>query len=451
MRFPRRRYLLPLLLLAIGAAGWLREWPVTLSEPDAGAYRIELTEAVYRNARDAGLRDVAVLDAEGQPAPSMLFAADAPAAGEGARIEVPWFVLPGAAQLPSGEIRVISQRASDGRVLRVETRDGTAATRAPESWLVDASALKSPIAALRLSLPADAQVEVRLRVEGSDDLANWHLIEADAAVLQLTRAGRAIAQTRVPLADSARYLRLTQVGGDTPLPLTAIHAETAPARGAAASVSRDYSPAVIAADRRTFEFVADGRQPFEQADVVLPGNSAVSWRLESRDSAEAAWQLRAGPWAQYRIGEAQRSRPQPLAPLRQRQWRLLADVAVAETPRLRLSWRPEVLMFVASGRPPYRLVAGSAQQRRQDAPLDALLAGIRAERSADWQPALARISGEGEAGDPAALSAARDWKNYALWGVLLLAALLVVGFAVSLLRGNARRADPDQGPPPDAG
>ena len=182
--------------------------------------------------------------------------------------------------------------------------------------------------------------------------------------------------------------------------------------------------------------------------MVLPGNSAVSWRLESRDSDEAPWQLRAGPWAQYRIGDAQRSRPQLLAPLRQRQWRLVSDVAVAQTPQLRLGWQPETLMFVASGRAPYRVVAGSVQYQRQDAPLGDLLAGIRADRGADWQPAAATIRGDGEAGDPSALNPARDWKNYALWGVLLLAALLVLAFAASLLRGNASRADKDQGPPP---
>ena len=116
-----------------------------------------------------------------------------------------------------------------------------------------------------------------------------------------------------------------------------------------------------------------------------------------------------------------------------------------------LSWLPEVLVFVASGKPPYRLVAGSAQQLRQDAPIADLLADIRGERGVGWQPASARIEGPGEMSDPAALSAPRDWKNYALWGVLLLAALVVVGFAVSLLRANAARDDKDQDAPTGGG
>ena len=171
----KRWVVLTLLLLAMGAAGWLRQWPVSLSQPDAGAYRIELTEAVYRSAHDADLRDVAVIDANDQPVPAMLFAADTPAAGKAQQVGVPWFALPDAAELPSSELRVISERATDGRVLRVETRDITDA-RAPQSWLVDASALRSPVRALRLGLRTDAQVEARLRVEGSDDLMDLSLI-----------------------------------------------------------------------------------------------------------------------------------------------------------------------------------------------------------------------------------------------------------------------------------
>ncbi len=451
MKSSKRWVFLPLLLLAIGATGWLRQWPVGLSEPDAGAYRIELTEGVYRTAHDAGLRDVAVIDANEQPVPAMLFAADAPVTGKAQQFNVPWFPLPDAGELPSSELRVISERATDGRVLRVETRDvANVDAPAPQSWLVDASALRSPVAALRLSLPNDAQVEARARVEGSDDLMNWRVLANDVGILQVTRDGQTLGQTRVPLPQSARYLRITQTSGE-PLPLSAVSAETGPATLVVARQSRDFAPTITGNDRRAFEFSVDGLQPFDQADVVLPGNSAVSWRLESRDSAETPWQLRAGPWAQYRIGDAQRSRPQLLVPIRQRQWRLVSDVAVADTPKLRLSWQPEVLMFVASGKAPYRVVAGSVQHLRQDAPLGDLLAGIRADRGADWQPAIATIQGDGEPGDPDALRIPHDWKNYALWGVLLLAALLVVGFAVSLLRGNARRDDADQGPSSDAG
>ena len=151
-------------------------------------YRIELTEAVYRSAHDADLRDVAVIDANDQPVPAMLFAADTPAAGKAQQVGVPWFALPDAAELPSSELRVISERATDGRVLRVETRDITDA-RAPQSWLVDASALRSPVRALRLGLRTDAPVSYT------------HLA---ARIVATTAAGRDIAQGTAYGLDAGR-------------------------------------------------------------------------------------------------------------------------------------------------------------------------------------------------------------------------------------------------------
>ncbi|RMH91006.1 DUF3999 domain-containing protein [Lysobacter pythonis] len=435
--------LLPAFGLMLAATGWLRQWPVRLSVLDAGAYRIDISEAVYHAAGRADLGDVDVLDARGQPVPAMLFTAAVPDARATAPQGLPWFPLPDAAALPNTELRVISERADDGRVLRLETREA-ASNEPSRSWLVDASALRAPLVALRLALTPDAQVEARLRVEGSDDLARWRVLRIDAGVLQLRRDGHVLRQTRIPLDGGARYLRLVLEKGDA-LPLAGVEAETIVTTAGPAREWRDYAASAASPDRKSFEFVVDGRQPFDRADVVLPGNSAARWRLESRDRADAPWRWRAGPWTQFQLGEAQRSPAQALPRLRQRQWRLVSDVAIAETPRLRLGWQPEAIVFVAAGEAPYRLVAGSARARRADAPLDELLAQMRARRGREWRPADAHIEGVGEAGDAAALNAPRDWKRIALWSVLVLAALLVVGFATSLLRAKPSRDDSGQG------
>lgn len=95
-------------------------------------------------------------------------------------------------------------------------------------------------------------------------------------------------------------------------------------------------------------------------------------------------------------------------------------------------------MFLAQGQPPYALVAGSARAQRTDAPLGAMLQALRRERGARWQPAQARLAAQAQplAGDAALQPAAapRDWKRWLLWGLLVGGALLVGGFAVSLLR-----------------
>ena len=197
-------------------------------------------------------------------------------------------------------------------------------------------------------------------------------------------------------------------------------------------------------DGVAFDFVLDGRFPVEAADVVSAGNSTRGWTLESRDDDESHWLLAAPAWVAYRIdsgGASSRSAPQPLQQeTRHRHWRLRPKAAFEGAPPvLRLGYRPEVVVFLAEGGPPFALLAGSARAWRQDTPLPQLVEALRAERGRDWQPATATLSTRQTlAGDAALqpLEAPVDWKRWLLWGLLVAGALLVAGFAFSLLRGK---------------
>lgn len=74
-----------------------------------------------------------------------------------------------------------------------------------------------------------------------------------------------------------------------------------------------------------------------------------------------------------------------------------------------------------------------------------MLAALRQERGAQWQPATARIAGAAQplAGEAALQPAAvpRDWKRWLLWALLVGGAVVVGGFAVSLLRSASANRD----------
>lgn len=442
---PHRWMMLPVFALMLGAVDHAREWPLALSSPDAGAYRLTLDEAVYRAAHDPYLRDVDVVDANGQPVPAMLFAADAPVARPASRVALPWFPLPGSEVMPNSDLRVASELSTDGRVLKMEVREGAMTDAKPASnWLLDASAARN-LQAITLQFAPGGDFETRVRVEGSDDLQQWRTLSEGANVLRLTRDGQQLAQTRIVLEGSARYLRLMPANANLPA-LQSVEGETAaPAMG----VQREWmtlDAARVSPDGRQFEFDVAGRFPFDQVDIALPGNAAGSWRVESRDAqGETPWQHRAGPWTLFQLGKDERSSPQVLmGDSRDRHWRLVVNATGPAKPQLKLAWQPEVLVFVASGTPPYRLVAGSARAKRADAPIADLLAKMRTRRGADWQPAEARIAGAEQAGNPDALQPKpepTDWRRYALWALLVLAALAVALFAMSLLREKPRVDD----------
>ena len=440
-------FVLPALAGASPADDYARQWPLVLQAQDAGAYRVVLDREVYRSATLPSLHDIDVLNATGAAVPAALFSPEQPLAQASLYLDLPWFPLPRDQAAAGRDITLISERDADGRLRRVEARVGDPGTVGVEptanAWLIDASQVDARIKALHLAWPAQAlALDVTYRVEGSDDLRDWRTLQPRVQLLDLTRDGQRLQQRRIPLDGRAKYLRLSPLQANADLPLAGVSAEL---EAAATSVDWQWEDvrgqALVEQDRTSYVFTLDGRFPMARADVVVDGNAAGEWTLESRDADAGVWQWRAGPWVAFQMDGQdgrERSAVQALPGIiRDRQWRLSSRTPITGTPVLRLGYRPEVMVFLAQGQPPYALVAGSARAARADAPLPQLVDAIRARRGSDWQPAVATLGMPGmRAGDQALqpTPTPRDWKSWLLWGVLVLGAVVVAGFAASLLR-----------------
>ena len=441
--------MLPLVAFAASRDDYASQWPLALQDADAGAHRVVLDREVYRQLQSPRLQDLVVVNAQGTPVATAVFPADAPLAQAGASIAVPWFPLPVDAGGPARDIATISEIATDGSLRRVELRGpgANAGATGDGGFVIDASQLRGAIAALRFTWSDDAAFDRGYRVSASDDLRQWRDVDADARLVQLLNNGQRIVEDRIALpAVQVRYLRLLpQAPQAAALQVTGVTAERVGHLAAPALQWEELQGRrVESPDGLAFEFVLDGRFPVEAADVVTAGNSTRTWTLESRDDDASPWQPAASPWVAYRVdsgGKASSSPPQPLhAGARHRHWRLRArDAFEGPAPVLRLGYRPEVVVFLAEGGPPFALLAGSARAARQEAPLPQLVEALRSERGRDWQPATATLGQRALlAGDAALQSVAPpiDWKRWLLWGVLVVGALLVAGFAFSLLRGK---------------
>lgn len=442
--------LLPALATAGSADEYATQWPLELGDGDNAAYRVELTAEVYRQFQTRDLRDLAVLDADGAPLPAALVAPP-PLPTEPMRVmAVPWFALPPAPSERSGATwQLVTEVDASGRLDRVEVQGNRDATAPPArtTLLVDLSGLKQPVESLELAWQPVAAFDAAYRVDASDDLEQWRPLQARGRLLDLRQNGHHLLQRRIELHEptSARYLRLTPLDAAHTVSITAIRAVPASTTAAATPTPEwlTLAPTLATLPKSPgFVYALRGPFPIRQVDVSIEGNHAIEWRLESRNDPQADWRLRAGPWLVYQVGDAG-SRPRVLGSLvRDRHWRLRASSGTTKTPPiLKLGYRPEALVFLAQGTPPYRLVAGSTRARRADSPLPDLLANLRAQRGADWQPALARLGASSTLAGEAALQPVRDWKTWLLWGVLALGALLVAGFALSLLRTSGKPAD----------
>ena len=87
----------------------------------------------------------------------------------------------------AGNLSINVRRDAAGTTVDVRSRDGTpvSGTRVV-GYLIDAGADAAPLVALVLPLPAGATVNVRLRIDASDDLDRWRILVADAPLLSLS-------------------------------------------------------------------------------------------------------------------------------------------------------------------------------------------------------------------------------------------------------------------------
>jgi len=436
--------ILPLVAVAAVADDYAARWPLALERPDGGAYRVVLAPDVYRQLQSSDLRDLVVTNAAGQPVATAVFPPDAPLAQAGDSVALAWFPLPGDAGATALDIAAISEVASDGSLRRVELRGANPDAAGDSGFVIDASRLREPVAALRFSWSNAQAFDRGYRVSASDDLRQWREIEPDGRLVQLRNGDRRVIEDRIALPGvRAKYLRLQpNTRQPAPLALTSVRAELA-GQVAAPALQWEQLQGRRVEDRDGvhFEYALAGRFPVEAADVVAAGNSTRGWLLQSRDGDDAAWQTAAAPWVAYRLDSSEgssRSPPQPLDRLvRDRQWRLQArSDGAQDAPVLRLGYRPEVVLFLAEGQPPFALLAGSARAARPATPLPQLIDTLRAARGKDWQPAVATLGQREELAGAAALRPGTpiDWKRWLLWALLLGGALLVAGFAASLLR-----------------
>lgn len=443
--------LLPLAAIASPRDDYAQQWPLTLAEQDAGAYRVVLDRTVYRQLQSPTLKDLVVVNADGSEMAASLFDAEQPLARPANSVEVPWFPLPSGDASQSRDIASISEIAADGSLRRVVMSGaGTTTETSSNEYLLDTSRLREPVRALRIVWAAgQAPFDRPYRVTASDDLKNWRTVQEEGHLIELQNNGARIFENRIELDGvKAKYLRLEPLRKDQhALALAKVSAEFAPAQ-----VVQDWQWEEIGGKRIvdkdgsvSFEYRVEGRFPFERADVALPGNSSNEWILKSRDSEESEWLFAAAPWMAFQLEGGKvsnRSPPQALQQLnRDHYWRLIPKNNPNEAaPTLRLGYRPEVLVFLAQGKTPYALLAGSARAQRAESPLPQLVDALRAQRGQDWQPASAALGAAQSLAGASALTPApveRDWKAWLLWGLLAAGALIVAGFAFSLLKKPA--------------
>ncbi|MGQ0801859.1 MAG: DUF3999 family protein [Pseudomarimonas sp.] len=445
------------------------QWPLAI---DAGqdVVRISLTPAIYAQITRADLRDLAAFNGANEglpfgPAATALpqpIVLPAPAA-----IGLPMFRVPRAKSAAAeGGLLLHIERDANGRLRqlhaditdRASAASEGAAAQPPsrvaadtdggagiDDWLLDLSAIDTPVRSLEFGLlpVAEGSLNARIEIAGSNELENWQMIAPAQAIVSLHQGEFRLQRLQAALPYAQwRYLRLRRVDSDVSLPLASVTANFAHAYGSVADQRLDVilqgNP--VPDHPGVFEYRLTGPFPIERAAVELAQRNALATIiLETRDFASQPWREHASGTAFRLAGgdEDVGAAPFELPIIRDRFWRLRSEPALAQAPALKLGYQQESFVLLAQGAGPYRLVAGSLRAARPDYPLQVVLSQLAAHHGHDWQPdEIVTGAGTSLAGE-AALSlppAPPPYRQWLLWTVLVGAAGLIMVLVIKLLR-----------------
>ena len=448
-------------------------WPLQ-TQGSGSAWQIELTPEVYATVVNADLRDVAVVNAAGEAVPAAAYhPLVAAATAREDLVSPPTFSLPvpakPAAGAASGDaIRLQIERGSDGRLRRVDADLGAASAAAVDArhdLLLDASAVKLALGGVRIDwAQSQSDVSAQFAVDASDDLQQWRNIAVRATVLRLTQNGNVLDRHEIALNNAhAAYLRLHRLDDGPDLAQLTVQLRTVAPSTAARPARQWLVAASDGADSKRLDPSlppGDGQQPIAYryhlpAPLAIDSirieladdNSLARMHVLSRqrpDNEPNAWMQRANLVA-FRLhqdsGVIGNDETAASSGTRARDWRLESATPLEHAPALSLAYQPDRFVFLAQGEGPFRLVAGSAKTQRGDYPVDAAIASLRASQGSDWQPPLATLGSRATLQGDSALIAPLvekkfDWKTWLLWAVLVGAAALIGGLALSLLKSK---------------
>jgi hypothetical protein len=418
---------------------------------DVEYFGVDVPPALYRSVSDPSLQDTGVYNADGQPVPRIFRRPQAADEDTEQRVALKLLPLHGQEADALQRLRLMLHQVEGGTTLELDTGEPAGPDPAGPllAYIVDMREIEQPLEALEFDWPAAPRGFIgKVRAEGSDDLEHWRHL-GDATLADLEYGDTRIEQDRLNLQRSeTEFLRITWQGM---LPEWRLAGATGIFQGAATPVDRDWltlDPVRTDETGREFVFEAGGFPPVDRVQVLLPDeNVVVRANILHRRYGEESWRsTHEGVFYNVsRQGSALQSPPAAIRLTRASAWMVRIQAGATGAPvKLVLGWRPDQLLFLAQGTPPFELVAGRIQDRLDRFPQQRLLGdpsifeALQESGPAGSATLGARMvrGGAGRLEAPAALS----WRVLLLWAGLV-AAVLLVGWLVWSLMGEMRRPE----------
>lgn len=419
-------------------------FPIETGE-SASFYSVELPLEVNQSVTDASLRDVGVFNSNGKPV-SRMFAE----AGDDKERPERSSPLPALPLFETADDRAEPQRLSleregDSTQFTFDLQDLLAPQENQRlvAYIVDTRQRDDPVSAVDLVW---GEVEPgfmgRVMVDGGDDLQQWSSV-GSAVIAYLREDTASIEQRRIVLRrGDFDFLRIRWEGLPDGWHLSQVMGVTV---DGSPDTDRKFimlQAADVDADDGGRIFSLGGAPMVDRIRVVLPEpNTVISARVMYWSAQRERW-FEAGHGSYHHVirnGNAVMSEPIDIAKVRTSRFKIVVDRGPTDVDvQLEVGWRPDRLLFLAQGEPPFTLAAGNADDEMRQFPQqriygDRSLAGLAKRNGGVVEATMGQRYELGGAGRLVATKEI-NWRTVLLWLGLILGVVFVGFMAIKTTR-----------------
>ena len=488
--------LLTLFLLPVAMAAAASE-PVQTAQQttislvgDGPYYRLTLPTTIYAGVAHTDLRDVRIRNADGGLTPYAWIANETTEAQIQSHKLAIFPIKRGesdSAAKPT-DLSLEFKQNADGSLLSIKTKT-PAVSEGKSDWIIDASRIDGCLLQARFVLEENAEGLFPVRIEVSDDLHHWRMINSNEQLAILKRADQKIERLQIDLGGiRAKYLRLRWRDRDAASAIQSVTIDSLQHDEVLTPMQWSAPIAATTCGENHCDYLTPAKTPIDSlrislsdanslASVTLLGQMATPNTYPSRHHRNPLYILRhkrplstdgtpAGQWipfAQtvvYRLKQANselRSDDLAMDGKLYTRVRLQTQGPISllgqTPPRIEVASIPRSLIFLGRGSPPFTLHWGVDEKQGQALPLATLIPAYRPEAPITASSATVDIAlpkpdtNSTQNKEEAKAKAPKPAQKWWLWAALTGGLLLLAGMAWSLFKamGKPERADRENG------
>lgn len=415
-------------------------------------YELEIPTVVYDSITRDDLGDLRVLNGDGHVVPHGLRAT---AMVKNRKTEVknmPFFPLYHQNRKTATDLHLNIKRNAHGEVINIHSRlpKNTTDSRLT-GYLIDLRKWKKPVHKLKINWknPNNNSFIRKLTISRSTNLERWQVISRGKTLVNMSYQNHQLMENVIDIsAAKTNYLRILFQDNKPGLEFESIEASHTQS---SQHKQQNWKTVSVNSTKTAgeYRFQHNLKSLARQFEIKLPeNNTVVRARISSRANKETPWTFR-GSALLYRLsvnGSNIEKSKINIRPNRDAEWILYFEQQGggigSGLPKVKLAWQPQQLVFVARGRPPYRVVWGSAQVNPVSINANQLLPNIGSDITTSENmisTALLLSDTKRPVNKQALQPKAKEvnWRQWILWIVLVGSALLLIWVATRLMKKMA--------------